>query len=694
MLRGKLQKAIFYDLLRAVVPGMRVVHQLLRLKVTALIVMCVLVPALASCAVHKVIPSADIGEAPEAPGLQVGSLELKRCQDAPAYCGHILRPLDPTGQVAGTIAIGFQFYPRTDQDKPSLGTIVATEGGPGYATTDSSSSYRHLFRPLLDRRDLLLMDNRGTGKSQAINCELLQYSPYLKKRGIELCGAYLGDKSDLYGTALAVDDLAGLLDALDIGQIDLYGDSYGTFFSQTFASRHPERLRSMVLDGAYPVLGGSVWGRECAPAMRHAFNAACERSLSCRKLPGDSLSRIEALLESLRKYPFQAMAYDGDGNLRKVKADAANLAFLAFSNSTGPVVYRELDAAARVYLETGEGLPLLRLLAENRFIAPSGVPGFSPRYYSAGLFVAVSCTDYGQLYDMTLPTSERMAQRDAAFSREKDRHPGVFAPFSIDEYNGMPLDYSTFDVCLNWPSPSPAYAHGQPVPKGAKFTEAPVLVLSGEFDSWTPPKQGAEAAALFHNASHLLVSNSFHITAMDDEDHCASDIVRNFVFNLDPGDLSCAARIAEVRTVPKFALLSSELDPATPTAQNQGTAADLRVAAAAVLTTGDAIARWWMNVSGSGVGLRGGKFQYKSVGPNYEFELDQARFVQDVAVSGSMKWDYATHDGLIEAEVSLVGTEGKSGTLQIAWHDREVHARATITGQIGERKIAATMYAP
>jgi pimeloyl-ACP methyl ester carboxylesterase len=143
------------------------------------------------------------------------------------------------------------------------------------------------------------------------------------------------------------------------------GDSYGTFFAQTFAGRHPERVRALVLDSAYPVIGQSPWYPEAAPVARQALEYACRRSPTCRNLPGTSLARLEALVERLRAHPFAGWAHDGDGVLRCTVADATTLAYLVFSNETNSVVYRELDPAARDYLEHGESAPLLRLLTEN-----------------------------------------------------------------------------------------------------------------------------------------------------------------------------------------------------------------------------------------------------------------------------------------------------------------------------------------
>jgi len=100
--------------------------------------------------------------------IRVGSLNLHRCPNAPAYCGSVLQALDPIGEVPGTIEIQFEYYLHIDTSQDPLEPIMAAEGGPGYATTGSSAEYLGLFAPLLDRRDLLLVDERGTGNSQAL----------------------------------------------------------------------------------------------------------------------------------------------------------------------------------------------------------------------------------------------------------------------------------------------------------------------------------------------------------------------------------------------------------------------------------------------------------------------------------------------------------------------------------------------
>src|SRR5512134_3898320 len=145
----------------------------------------------------------------KAPGERRGL--LTPCADVPkARCGTIERPLDPRDPDGATITIGFELHRAHNRNKPSLGTIVAVEGGPGYASTDSRDYYLDLFAPLLARRDVLFVDARGTGTSSFINCPGLEslQGDYLEN--IRLCGEQLGASSDLYGTALAADDLAAV----------------------------------------------------------------------------------------------------------------------------------------------------------------------------------------------------------------------------------------------------------------------------------------------------------------------------------------------------------------------------------------------------------------------------------------------------------------------------------------------------
>ena len=315
---------------------------------------------------------------------RVGTLDLHACRDAAAYCGDVERPFDPGDPAMGSIRIHFEFYQHSVAGKSS-GTLVATEGGPGYPATGSRGDYLALFKPLMPDHDVLMMDNRGTGQSGAIDCHELQTGEKWTVESVAACGASLGERAPLYSTAYAADDLAAILTALGLGKIDLYGDSYGTYFEQAFALRHPDALRSIVLDGAYPLTGPDyAWYPSYAGATRDKFNLACARSPSCSELPGTSLDHISSALDELRRSPFSARAFDIDGRERRFTADASQLAIVMMGGAPSLTTVREVDAAARAF--TGrDRAPLLRLMAETIAAVDSRDPTGDPTKWSAGL---------------------------------------------------------------------------------------------------------------------------------------------------------------------------------------------------------------------------------------------------------------------------------------------------------------------
>ena len=133
--------------------------------------------------------------------------------------------------------------------------MLSIEGGPGFSTTADRAARLQLWRPVSARRDLLLVDLRGTGRSGALNCPAFRRHilPYIARAG--RCAAQLGPSRDDYDTSQSVQDLAAVLNAIGAGKVDLYGDSYGSYAAQAFAIRYPHRLRSLVLDGTYQLPG-------------------------------------------------------------------------------------------------------------------------------------------------------------------------------------------------------------------------------------------------------------------------------------------------------------------------------------------------------------------------------------------------------------------------------------------------------
>ena len=624
--------------------------------------------------------------------LTVGQLRLRHCETAAPWCGRIVRALDPSGAVPGTISLYFEYYPHSAAG-PAAGTLVATEGGPGFPATESRDAYLALFQPLRRNHDVLIMDNRGTGRSGAVNCRRLQNAPALTPADIGACGRALGSTARLYSTTLASDDLAAVLDALAIDRIGLYGDSYGSYFAQVFALRHADRLRSLVLDGAYPLDGPDyAWYPRYAPAMGAKFNKACERAPDCRALAGNSLEHIAPALQLLRTRPFSAHVRYGDGRFMRFTANATQLAIVMFAGSPDYATVREMDAAARAFSD-GDQLPLLRLMAETRASVDSRDPTRSPLKFSAGLAAAVFCQDPPQIFDMTLAPVQRVIARDLQVARRKLEAPDTYAPFTIDEYRGMPLDYAFIDECVQWPAAPPG-APRLPLVSAGSYPDVPVLVVSGELDNMTSVADGTAAAARFPRARHVILVNSFHVNALvHARSECGALLVRRFMESLEAGDEGCAAAVPAVRLVPRFARQLRELTGARALAGNEAGEDQLRAVSAALLTSEDVIARAAANGPGTGVGLRGGSFTVRQAPPaGYRVILRGVRWTEDTVVSGRIEWP--GRSGLVHADLELLAPPGVRGNLQLQWPEGVSGARATVRGKLGSNTVLAEAPAP
>jgi pimeloyl-ACP methyl ester carboxylesterase len=590
------------------------------------------------------------------------------------------------------VGVYFEYYPHTDAG-PARGTLVATEGGPGYPATESRHSYLALYQPLRSTRDVVLMDNRGTGRSGAVDCRELQRAPLLTLANVAACGRSLGVRAPLYSTTLASDDLAAVLDALAIGRVDLYGDSYGTFFAQVFAVRHADKLRSLVLDGAYPLGSGEyAWYPAYAPAMRDKFNFACQRSPACSQFPGDSISHFEPALRQLRAHPFPAEARDVSGKSQRFTANATQLALVMFSGAPARATVREADAAARAFV-AGDQAPLLRLMAESQVGVDSRDAQQAPAAYSSGLAAAVMCQDAPQIYDMSLDVDARMGDRARAVARREALAPQTYAPFTIDEYRGMPLDYAFIDECVQWPAPPASHPAGRLTAGAMSYPDVPALVVSGDLDNMTPVADGAAAAANFPRGRQVVLVNSLHVNALPGaRSECGSVLVRHFLDTLEPGDTSCTQAVPEIRLVPRFARHLRDLDPASALSGNAATVEQLRAVAAALLTVGDAMVRAPEVSPGGGVGLRGGTFSARKTQGAYQLTLRELRWTEDLTVSGTV--EFPPHQGAAQARLRLQGSRDVDGRLEMQWQEGEPLARARVHGTLGGRAVAAELPAP
>jgi pimeloyl-ACP methyl ester carboxylesterase len=603
------------------------------------------------------------------------AVDLRACPHIDgAECGFIQVPLDPRDPALGTTDVGFLRYPRRRQDLPSLGTIVAVEGGPGYSTIASRWYYRDLYKPLLDRRELLLVDLRGTGRSDAIDCPQLQSYRGAWKRLVALCGRQLGALSERYGSAFAAADMVAVLDALGIDRIDIYGDSYGTFFAQTFAVRYPERTRTVTLDGAYPIDNADAWWRDTNRAIAAAFRVTCERDRVCAATGDDPMDTIARLARRVSDHPIVGTGFNADGRARSVRITIDSVISLVTSAATTPTIYRELVTAARAAMRAShpDPVPLIRLAAENEYVGGAG----NIHTYSEGLATATGCNDYPQLWDLDASMAERVAQYRTALDLLRRDDPDAFAPFAIDDW--VVSSATLFTSCIRWPAPT---QHVPAKPPGAVYPDVPVLVLDGDLDSLTSPEGAQVVADRFPNATYVEVPNTTHVTALGDLLNCTSRLVLDFVRTRVVGDPSCVQSYPPIRLADRFPMSATTL----------GDDVSTRAALVATGTLGDVLARWWSMGGTHGVGLRGGTFETHGF-RDPVFRLRDVRWVGDVAVGGTLRWDRPSGD--IRATVSLQGVDVPGLRLRIRWNAWHPMGSALVVGSVGGQPVRLRVPAP
>ena len=207
-------------------------------------------------------------------------------------CGAVQRPLDPARPAATPIDIHYVVVPALARRKrPDPVFLLA--GGPGQSAIDLAPNVMPLFSRLNNRRDIVFVDQRGTGRSAPLDCGDARAEPIAAQadpqRQVDRLTACLerlrrlphGD-TRYYTTEIAVRDLDAVRAALGAPQINLVGASYGTRVALEYQRQFPQAVRRSVLDGAAPAdmdLVASL-AVDSARALEAMF-AACEAEAAC-----------------------------------------------------------------------------------------------------------------------------------------------------------------------------------------------------------------------------------------------------------------------------------------------------------------------------------------------------------------------------------------------------------------------------
>jgi pimeloyl-ACP methyl ester carboxylesterase len=594
-----------------------------------------------------------------------------------ARCGHVDVPFERADRSSGTIPIAFEQYPHTDPG-PAESAIFLNFGGPGVSVT-ALRDFRHGYDELRDTHDVVLVDSRGTGRSGLIDCPDYQTGngPSLIALGAE-CAAQLGATADRYSTADIARDYDAVRAALGYDKIDFVGTSYGGVNANAYATRFGGHLRSLVLNGGVePSMDPFLRSSDGAQRIVKRIGTICERSRNCRRSAGEAIEAVARLVRRLRQAPVHGTALDAHGEPHDVTIDPGNLLVHVLDNTDGfGITHGEIAAAADAQ-ERGDAKPLLRLAAEGDFPIPgdNGDAGF----YSQAANSATFCLDNPWPWPPGALLPRRQLEWRAAVGGMPD---AAFTPFRAEEV--MFSLYGMSDFCLPWPATGTRLA----VEPGARYPDAPTLILDGEFDANVGR---ADAVASHYPNATLVRFRGINHTPLE-WSGCAHEIEIAFLRTRQVPDTICAAEPPfDNPGVTAFPRHATESPTATP---GRGNRADLRLARVGADAAIDAFKRGFLSVvtggNGHAPGLRGGSIAVDAA-DTWTARLDGIRWTDDVAVSGTLHWSF--NGGPLDADLQVDGPGRHGGTLHLqgGWLIHGASRTIAITGTLDGRRVAASV---
>ena len=397
------------------------------------------------------------------------------------------------------------------------------EGGPGMSAVASTPDIADEWAEINASRDIVIVDVRGTGQSNGLQCPNLQQTEgvlgflesFLPVPGVESCRAAAEKRADLklYTTALAVDDVDDVRAALGYERIDVGGGSYGSFAALTYLRRHPEHVRTVAVQGVVPPNARLPlqFARDAQTALDQVI-AACDHDTACRAAFPDVAGDIERTLGRLEKNPAPATVRAANGERVEFKlsrsAAAQSLRYMLYSPMTAAQIPLQAHLAAG-----GDVSPL----AETAFVFGGMMSDTSDGYY-----LSVTCSE------------------DVPFFTDAEA-----AAAAKETFLGNFRVHAQRAACAVWPRGDAADVN-QPL-----RSNTPVLLISGERDPVTPARDAAAMTKDLPHALHLVVPGGAHGMAGLGAGPCLSGIVSRFVASgSEQGlDTACLAKIAPLAFV-------------------------------------------------------------------------------------------------------------------------------------------------
>ena len=432
-----------------------------------------------------------------------------------AECADFQRPLDPAKPDGPTIELRVALV-RSLAPDPAADAFTLINGGPGGSSVELYADLAPVLTGLLRERDLLIVDQRGTGESSPLVCPELDDTtaePDLEqiKAATRACLDGLSVDPRPFTTSVAVDDLDAVRSALGYEQLTVYGVSYGTRVAQHYARRYPDRTRALIIDGVVPL--DAALGPDIALNGQQTLDAIfdrCDQDNACQATFPTLRNDFATLAEQLKSEPLAlTIPHPITGAPEELKLGYGHLAVAirlgAYAPETASLIPLQIHSAAR----------------QNNFvpIASQALTVLTQldRSLNYGMHNSVVCTEDVPFYTF-----------DEATMRER----------LASTYLGYEQVEALVEICRHWPS--------GPIDNGFKEplkTSIPTLLLSGEFDPITPPTNAEQVLPGLANAKHLVAPGQGHGVIGRG---CVPNLLRTFVETADPSavDGECLDRLA------------------------------------------------------------------------------------------------------------------------------------------------------
>lgn len=421
-----------------------------------------------------------------------------------ARCGTLERHEDPSDPASPLLALSVAVVPALSLE-PEPDPFVPIAGGPGQSTIEFYSALSHAFEDIRRNRDIVLLDQRGTGDSAKMECDIgdeVVEGQLSTEETIALtrdCIDLLPYNPEFFTTSVAVADLEALRIALAYSQLNVYGISYGTRVAQHFARQHPDSVRSIILDGVVPpqLAFGAGIATEAQKALHNIFDRCAESAACDERFPDISADFAK----------LQSRLADGP-----IPVELSN----PVSGAPDTVEFGEAELAAAIRLLSYEPrtvslMPLLIHEAANENHAPLAAQYLMimeslSDSLAIGMHNSVVCTEDTPFYN-----------NDSVDNGELE-----------STYIGPMMVEALEAICSVWPA-----GVIDPEFKSPLKTDKPVLLLSGDADPVTPPYFADLAAVEFENKKHLTGLHQGHGQAGTG---CMPKVMGRFIESLSVAD--------------------------------------------------------------------------------------------------------------------------------------------------------------